>query len=199
MVRNLGRVITLTIFILFTFCSQPDEGYRVSDADMETILSTLPKSATGVNVSKGNLDGDDLDEFVVVYDDSLKGTVLSILDGSYLRKFEVGLTIDHATKGRLLDMDSDGILEVIVSGPSRGGKSLQIVRSQAESFALVGDFWGLRVKLLDEDDDGIMEVEVENRDFDRDPNRHTVNTLYRWNGTGFSIFRSYKASKRIIF
>ena len=192
-------VLPFTLVIFFTCCSRPDEEHGLSELPMETILAGLPEAATGVKVSRGNLDGDDLEELVVVYDDSVKGAVITILDHSYHRRFEARLATDRSTKGRLLDMDGDGILEVIVSGPSRGGKSLQIIGNEGESYTLVGDFWGLRVKLLDEDDDGVMEVEVENRDFDRDPNRHTVNTLYRWDGTGFSPFKSYKTSKRIIF
>ena len=199
MQRGVVKVSIFTLLTLFVLCAQPDKDRGMDEFDMKRILSVIPRSANDVSVTKGSLDGDDKAEFVVTYRDSTKGVFLTILDQSHRRIFETGIATDQVPKGHLIDMDGDGILDVIISGRSRGGKSLQVIRNANGAYVLVGDFWGLEVKFLDEDDDGKMEVEVENRDFDRDPDRHTVHTFYRWDGEGFSPFRSYKVSKRIIF
>jgi hypothetical protein len=184
---------------LFVSCTGPGEEYSVGDQEMKKVLAILPAGASSVAVVKGSLDGDLTDEFVVSYEDDIKGTVLAILDASFITKFEIGASTDKAAAVRLVDVDSDGILEVVLTGPASGGECLQVIRNRGGVYSMVAEFWGLHVKLFDEDEDGKMEVEVENRDFDRNPNRHTVHTFFRWDGEAFSPFRSYKASQRFIF
>jgi hypothetical protein len=180
-------------------CREPREEYYVGDKEMTKVMAVLPAGASSVTVVKGSLDGDMTDEFIVSYEDDIKGTVLAIMDTSFITKFEIGASTDNAAAVRLVDVDGDGILDVVLNGPASGGESLQIIRSRRGVYSMAAEFWGLRVKLFDEDEDGKMEVEVENRDFDRNPNRHTVHTFYRWDGDTFSPFRSYKASQRFIF
>jgi len=191
--------IGLLLIVLCLSCSVPEEESFVGDQEMKNVLAVLPAGASNVTVVKGSLDGDLTDEFVVSYQDDIKGTVFAILDTSYITKFEIGAATDNAAAVRLVDVDADLILDVVLNGPSSGGESLQVVRHRGGVYSVVGEFWGLQVKLFDEDEDGKMEVEVENRDFDRNPNRHTVHTFYRWDGERFSPFRSYKASQRFIF
>jgi hypothetical protein len=200
--RSLGSLrnsILIILPVLFLSCGEQSEDFLVGDVEMKKVLAVIPAGARNVSVAKGSLNGDANDEFVVSYEDSIKGTVIAIMDSSYITRFELGTATDQAAALRLEDVDGDSILDVVFSGPASGGESLQVIRSSGGSYSLVADFWGLRVRLFDEENDGLLEVEVENRDFDRDPNRHTVHTFYRWEGKGFAPFRSYKASQRFIF
>ncbi len=180
-------------------CEGTGSDSGVGAEQMELIRDSLPSGSENVRVVRGSLDRDELDEFVVTYEDSLDGAHVVILDDDFRRRYSSVVDHDESMWARLLDVDGDGILDVILTGPSRGGKSLQIIRSDGREFSIIGDFWGLEVKLLDEDGDGTMEVEVENRDLDRDPSRHAVHTFYRWDGEEYSAFKSYRATKSLVF
>lgn len=177
-------------------CAGEGNREKAEAPPIEELLERLPPGVSNVQVAKANLDGDALEEFTVCYDESAKGVVLTIMGSTLERRFVLSVDHDHATLPRIIDIDHDSLPEVVLEGPSRGGESLQVIRSGGGGFALVGDFWGLEVNLVDEDGDGALEVEVENRDFERDPSRHTVHTFYRWDGAAFSPFKSFRATRR---
>jgi hypothetical protein len=198
-IRTITNITVVVIIAVLASCGRPDEKHMVGDQELNKILAVLPAGASGISVVKGTLDGDPDEEFAVSYEDSIRGTVFAIMDATYITRFEFSSATDQAAAVRLVDVDGDSILEVVLTGPASGGECIQIVRCGDDVYSIVADFWGLRVKLFDEDNDGRMEIEVENRDFDRNPDRHTIHTFYRWDGVGFSPFRSYKASQRFNF
>jgi hypothetical protein len=191
--------IALLLLAACSFCRGGGEADRAANPQLASILARLPSGTSNVQVTRGDLNGDASEEFAVCYEESLQGVVLAIMDSSLESRFVLPVSHDRATTPRLFDMDSDGRFEVVLRGPSRGGESLKVIRGQEAAFTLVGDFWGLEVDLLDDDGDGTLEVEVENRDFERDPSKYTVHTFYRWDGVAFSPFRSFRAAKKLVF
>jgi hypothetical protein len=194
--------VTSTAILFFAVCLScggKGDKERVGVPQRESLLASLPPGASNMQATRGNLDEDILEEFAVCYEESLRGVVLVIAESSFEKTFVLPVAHDRATLPRLVDIDQDGLFEVILRGPSRGGESLQMIKRGRTGFKLAGDFWGLEVSLRDEDGDGTLEVEVENRDFERDPSKHTVHTFYRWDGAAFSPFKSFRAARKFVF